>query len=69
MAMWHCLLDGLVEITPQQEEECWHELDHILTACGRQSAGFATHSEDPSQRRAAVRDAFAARLAECVIMH
>ena len=69
MAMRHCLLDGLVEITPQQEEECWHELDHILTACGRQSAGFATHSEDPSQRRAAARNAFVACLAEWVNMN
>ena len=69
MAMRHCLLDGLAEITPQQEEQCWGELDHILTSCGRQSAGFATHSEDPSQRRAAARNAFVACLAEWVNMH
>ena len=67
--MRHCLFDGLVEITPQQEEQCWDELDHILTACGRQSAGFATLSEDPSQKRAAARTAFVACLAEWVNMH
>jgi hypothetical protein len=77
-AMRHCLLDGLTELTPQEEQECWDELDHILTACGRQKAGFATSSHevpspgfasDPSQRRAAARNAFVACLAEWVNMH
>ena len=78
LTMRHCLLDGLAEITPQQEQECWQELDHILAACGRQTAGFATASgdaqspgfaSDPSQRRAAARNAFVACLAEWVNMH
>ena len=77
-AMRHCLLDGLTELTPQEEQECWDELEHILTACGRQKAGFATSSHevpspgfasDPSQRRAAARNAFVACLAEWVNMH
>jgi len=78
MAMRHCLVDGLTDITTQQEQDCWDELDHILRACGRQAASGAPAfvqtsspglARDPSQRRAAARMAFVACLAEWVNMH
>ena len=77
-AMRHCLLGGLPHVTPNQDHDCWAELDHILTACGRQTEGVPTVSrdavspglaQDQSQRRAAARHAFVACLAELVNMH
>ncbi|MBM3302749.1 MAG: hypothetical protein FJY85_22725, partial [Deltaproteobacteria bacterium] len=78
MAMRHCLLDGLKDLTSEQEEACWGELDHILGACARQAASGGPAvvdlsspglASDPSQRRAAARMAFVACLAEWVNMH
>jgi hypothetical protein len=71
MTMRHCLLDGLAEITPEEEERCWLELDHTLTACSRELSKnlLPGSASDPVQKRAIARTAFVACLAEWVNMH
>ena len=78
MTMRHCLLDGLAEIKPEEEERCWRELEHTLRACSREQPSVANSdlkslspglASDPPQKRAIARRAFVACLAEWVNMH
>ena len=74
-AMSHCLLGGSTSIDSEREQQCWQELEHILSACGRggRPAGDALSegpsSASPSEKRASARNLFVASLAEWVGMH
>ena len=70
VAMRHCLLGGLAEITPEEDDRCWQELGHILKSCSQEQAGLATSSaSEASHESADARNRFVACLAQWVNMH
>ena len=61
-ALSHCLLGGLEEVSEDEEERCWKELDEICSQCGR--LGEVPGPASTEERRAYARKLFVVALVE-----